>query len=134
MSNELLSETNGNTVANNATSLPNPAHLESAEEESQHIDLSLLRVVPMTVTVEIGRTSMALGEILDDLKVGSSIRLDRHSGDPAEVYVNGALFARAEVVVMNDRIGAKIVQMIEPQGQRVRQGCVALTHERASQS
>jgi flagellar motor switch protein FliN/FliY len=116
MSNELLSETNGNAVGNGARSLRNPPDPEGSQEESQRIDLNLLRVVPMTVTVEIGRTSMTLGEILDELKVGSSIQLDRHSGDPAEVYVNGALFARAEVVVMNDRIGAKIVQIIEPAG------------------
>jgi flagellar motor switch protein FliN/FliY len=73
----------------------------------------------MTVQVEVGRTAMTLGEILDDLQVGSSIRLDRHPGDPVEVYVNGALFARAEVVVMQDAIGAKIVELIEaPAGQR----------------
>ena len=116
MSNELLSEANGNAVANGARSLRNGTDLENSQEESSRIDLNLLRVVPMTVTVEIGRTSMTLGEILDDLKVGASVRLDRHSGDPAEIYVNGTLFARAEVVVMNDRIGAKIVQMVEPAG------------------
>jgi len=83
------------------------------------VDFGLLRQVPMTVQVEVGRASMTLGEILDDLQVGSSIRLDRHPGDPVEVYVNGALFARAEVVVMQDAIGAKIVELVEaPAGQR----------------
>ena len=77
-------------------------------------DFGLLRQVPMTVQVEVGRTSMTLGEILDDLQVGSSIRLDRHPGDPVEIYVNGALFARAEVVVMQDAIGAKIVELVAP--------------------
>ncbi|MBV8056541.1 MAG: FliM/FliN family flagellar motor switch protein [Deltaproteobacteria bacterium] len=113
MPNEPQSETNAGT--NGVVPASNLAELE-IEDRSQRIELGLLRVVPMTVTVEIGRTSMTLGEILDDLKVGSSIRLDRHSGDPAEVYVNGALFALAEVVVVNDRIGAKIVQMAEPAG------------------
>jgi flagellar motor switch protein FliN len=114
MSNDPRSELNGHT--NGAAPAVNLAEVEPSEQQSQHIELGLLRVVPMTVTVEIGRTSMTLGEILDDLKVGSTIRLDRHSGEPAEVYVNGAFFARAEVVVMNDRIGAKIIQMIEPAG------------------
>src|SRR6516164_7323530 len=116
MSNDPQSEGNSHTNGNGAAPRGNLAEAETSEQQSQYVELGLLRVVPMTVTVEIGRTSMTLGEILDDLGVGSIIRLDRHSGEPAEVYVNGALFARAEVVVMNDRIGAKIIQMIEPAG------------------
>jgi flagellar motor switch protein FliN/FliY len=85
-----------------------------SQQSARRIDFGLLRQVPMTVQVEVGRASLTLGEILDDLKIGSSIRLDRHPGDPVDIYVNGALFARAEVVTMNDRIGARIVQMIEP--------------------
>lgn len=82
-------------------------------------DLGLLRQVPMTVQVEVGRTVMALGEVLDEVDVGTSIRLDRHAGDPVEVYVNGALFARAEVVVVQDQIGAKIIELVDPErGQR----------------
>jgi flagellar motor switch protein FliN/FliY len=81
--------------------------------EAGRVDFGILRQVPMTVQVEVGRTVMTLGEILDELDVGSSLRLDRHAGDPVEVYVNGALFARAEVVVMQDQIGAKIVELIE---------------------
>ncbi len=78
-------------------------------------DLGLLRQVPMTVQVEVGRTAMTLGEILDEVDVGTSIRLDRHAGDPVEVYVNGALFARAEVVVVQDQIGAKIIELVDPE-------------------
>lgn len=77
-------------------------------------DFDVLKQVPMTVQVEIGRTMMTLGEILDDLDVGSSIRLDRHAGDPVEVYVNGALFARAEVVLVQDQIGARIIELVSP--------------------
>lgn len=82
-------------------------------------DFGVLREVPMTVQVEIGRTVMTLGEILDELEVGSNIRLDRHAGDPVEVYVNGALFARAEVVVVQDQIGARIIELLGP-GQTTR--------------
>jgi len=75
-------------------------------------ELGALRQVPMTVQVEVGRTIMTLGEILEEVDIGSTIRLDRHAGDPVEVYVNGALFARAEVVVVQDQIGARIVELI----------------------
>ncbi len=89
------------------------------EERSQNnsaldaSDLGLLKQVPMTVQVEVGRTVMTLGEVLDEVDVGTSIRLDRHAGDPVEVYVNGALFARAEVVVVQDQIGAKIIELVD---------------------
>jgi flagellar motor switch protein FliN len=76
------------------------------------VDFGVLRNVPMTVQVEVGRATMTLGEILDELEVGASIRLDRHAGDPVEVYVNGALFARAEVVVLQDQIGARILEVV----------------------
>jgi flagellar motor switch protein FliN/FliY len=76
------------------------------------VEFGVLRQVPMTVQVEVGRATMTLGEILDQLEVGASIRLDRHAGDPVEVYVNGALFARAEVVVLQDQIGARIVEVV----------------------
>ena len=76
------------------------------------VEFGVLRQVPMTVQVEVGRATMTLGEILDELEVGASIRLDRHAGDPVEVYVNGALFARAEVVVLQDQIGARILEVV----------------------
>lgn len=83
-------------------------------DDSHSVEFGVLRQVPMTVQVEVGRTSMTLGEVLDELEVGSSIRLDRHAGDPVEVYINGALFARAEVVVLQDQIGARIIELVDP--------------------
>ncbi len=82
--------------------------------DGANVEFGVLRQVPMTVQVEVGRTSMTLGEVLDELEVGSSIRLDRHAGDPVEVYINGALFARAEVVVLQDQIGARIIELVDP--------------------
>lgn len=90
----------------------------AAGSTGTELDFGVLRQAPMTVQVEVGRVVMTLGEILDELEVGSSIRLDRHAGDPVEVYVNGALFARAEVVVMQEQIGAKIVEIIEEERPR----------------
>ena len=86
----------------------------SEDGAGRNVEFGVLRQVPMTVQVEVGRTSMTLGEVLDELEVGSSIRLDRHAGDPVEVYINGALFARAEVVVLQDQIGARIIELVDP--------------------
>jgi len=85
---------------------------EQAVNAPEH-DLGVLRDVNMDVQVEVGRASMTLGQLLDEAGVGYTIRLDRHAGDPVEVYVNGTLFARAEVVIMNDQIGAKIIEIVD---------------------
>ncbi|GEM_PF-1998383 len=76
-------------------------------------ELALLAQVPMTVQVEVGRATLTLGEILSNVDVGTSIKLDRRAGDPVEVYVNGTLFARAEVVVVQDQIAAKIIEIVD---------------------
>jgi flagellar motor switch protein FliN/FliY len=89
-----------------------PIPVAAVQNGAGTIEFGILRNVPMTVQVEVGRATMTLGEILDELEVGASIRLDRHAGDPVEVYVNGALFARAEVVVLQDQIGARILEVV----------------------
>ena len=93
---------------------PRPLGDGHDNNDGHNVEFGVLRQVPMTVQVEVGRTSMTLGEVLDELEVGSSIRLDRHAGDPVEVYINGALFARAEVVVLQDQIGARIIELVDP--------------------
>ena len=103
--------------ANNLTPPPEPGSEAAVppprlQDVAGGVDFGVLRQVPMTVQVEVGRVTMTLGEILDELEVGASIRLDRHAGDPVEVYVNGALFARAEVVVLQDQIGARILEVV----------------------
>ena len=105
-------------AAPNLESRETAASAQAAGSVGAELDFGVLRQAPMTVQVEVGRVVMTLGEILDELEVGSSIRLDRHAGDPVEVYVNGALFARAEVVVMQEQIGAKIVEIIEDERPR----------------
>jgi flagellar motor switch protein FliN len=116
-------ETSTSLTETEVQSVPAPAKGGSAKGASRNLeslglggtDFSVLKQVPMTVQVEIGRTVMTLGEVMDELDVGSSIRLDRHAGDPVEVYVNGALFARAEVVLVQDQIGARIIELVGPE-------------------
>jgi len=86
---------------------------DNGEGRRTGVDFGILKQVPMTVTVEVGRATMTLGEILDGAVTGSMIRLDRHPGDAVEVYVNGALYARAEVVIANEQIAARIIELAE---------------------
>ena len=107
-------ETSNGSIEDSGIATPSSGILDAAGQQRLSPDFAVLRQVPMTVQVEVGRTTMTLGEILDGVDAGTSIRLDRHAGDPVEVYVNGALFARAEVVVVQDQIAARIVELVDP--------------------
>ena len=67
-------------------------------------DLSRLSDVPMELSVEIGRTHMTVGEALD-LHPGSVVTLERFSGEPADLLINGTPIARGEVVVVDEQFG-----------------------------
>jgi flagellar motor switch protein FliN/FliY len=73
--------------------------------------LDLLKDVPLRVTVELGRTRMSVRDVLA-LRVGSIIELDRLSGAPVDVLVNGVLIARGEVVVIDERFGVRITEVV----------------------
>lgn len=78
--------------------------------------LSLLRDVEMTLTVELGRTSMPVRDLLS-LAPGSVIELDRAAGAPADLMVNGRLIARGEIVVVDEDYGLRITEIIDPDGE-----------------
>ena len=75
--------------------------------------LELLFDVPLTVTVELGRTKMTLKQILE-LSVGSLIELDKLTGEPVDILVNGKLIARGEVVVIDENFGVRITEIVSP--------------------
>ena len=75
--------------------------------------LALLFDVPLTVTVELGRTRMTLKQILE-LSVGSLIELDKLTGEPVDILVNGKLIARGEVVVIDENFGVRITEIVSP--------------------
>jgi flagellar motor switch protein FliN/FliY len=78
-------------------------------------DLSRLSEIPMELGVEIGRTHMTVGETLS-LRVGSVIELERDAGAPADLLVNGTPVARGEVVVIDERYGLRITEILDGQG------------------
>lgn len=84
----------------------------SAAPAAAHVDrLDLLRGVEMAATAELGRARMTINDLLS-LRTGAVIELDRSAGAPADLYVNGRLIARGEVVVVDENYGLRITQVI----------------------
>ena len=78
---------------------------------TEHATLDLLRDVELDLKIELGRTQMYLDEVLR-LKRGSVVSLDKLAGDPVDVYVNGRLVARGEVLVLNDNFCVRVAELI----------------------
>ncbi|MBE3577407.1 MAG: flagellar motor switch protein FliN [Limnochordales bacterium] len=97
------------------------APLEGAATSNDEVDnLELLMDVPLDITVELGRTSLSMREVLA-LGKGSILELDHMAGEPVDILVNGRLIAKGEVVVVDDTFGVKITAIVSP-GERVREG------------
>jgi flagellar motor switch protein FliN/FliY len=75
--------------------------------------LDFILDIPLKVTVELGRTKMAIREILQ-LAQGSVVELTKFAGEPLEVLVNDKLIARGEVVVVNEKFGIRLTDIISP--------------------
>lgn len=73
--------------------------------------MSRVRDVPLEVTVELGRTRLLIRDILD-LGAGSIIELDKIAGEPVELFANGLLMARGEVVVIDDNFGVRVTEIL----------------------
>jgi flagellar motor switch protein FliN/FliY len=78
-------------------------------------DLRLLSEVPLQVTVELGRAVMRVRNLLA-LREGSVIELDRAPGSPVDVFVNGKLVARGDVVVVDEEFGVRVTEVLDPHG------------------
>lgn len=83
----------------------------TATPEQRAESMKLLYDVEMTLTAEIGRTKLAIHDVLD-LSPGSVIELDRSAGSAADVMVNGRLIARGEIVVVDEEYGIRITEIV----------------------
>ena len=77
------------------------------------VNLESILDVPVTISMEIGRTKIAIRNLLQ-LNQGSVVELDRLAGEPMDVLVNGTLIAQGEVVVVNDKFGLRLTDIISP--------------------
>ena len=84
---------------------------ELSQEKTNKLDLIL--DIPLKVSVELGRTKMLVNDLLQ-LGQGSVIELNKLAGDPLEVLVNDKLIARGEVVVVNEKFGIRLTDIISP--------------------
>lgn len=82
----------------------------------QNIDM--IMDIPVTLTVELGRTKIAIRSLLQ-LAQGSVVELDGLAGEPMDVLVNGCLIAQGEVVVVNEKFGIRLTDIITP-AERIR--------------
>ena len=82
-----------------------------AQQTANTGNIDLLMDVSLRVTVELGRTRMQLAQILE-LQHGSVVELERLAGDPVDILVNDCLVARGEVVVVDDKFGVRITEMV----------------------
>ncbi|MGZ3235962.1 MAG: flagellar motor switch protein FliN [Burkholderiaceae bacterium] len=85
---------------------------------STHNDIDFILDIPVQLTVELGRTKIAIKNLLQ-LAQGSVVELDGMAGEPMDVLVNGCLIAQGEVVVVNDKFGIRLTDIISP-SERIR--------------
>ena len=85
-----------------------------APKETPSGDFDLILDIPVAMTVELGRTKISIRNLLQ-LAHGSVVELDGLAGEPMDVLVNGTLIAQGEVVVVNDKFGIRLTDIITPQ-------------------
>lgn len=95
----------------------NSTVFQSLGKESPQVnlsaDLDLILDIPVRMTVELGRTKMTIKELLR-LSQGSVVSLDGLAGEPLDILINGYLIAQGEVVVVSDKFGIRITDIITP--------------------
>lgn len=94
------------------------AAMQSLQDEhrpliSEDVNLDVILDVPVTISLEIGRTRISIRNLLQ-LNQGSVVELDRLAGEPLDVMVNGTLIAHGEVVVVNEKYGIRLTDVISP--------------------
>ena len=93
---------------------PSPAPLNKLDDEGKSrtdVDLDMVLDIPVTISMEIGRTRISIRNLLQ-LSQGSVVELDRLAGEPKDVLVNDTLIAHGEVVVVNDKFGIRLTDVI----------------------
>ena len=86
---------------------------DDGQPPSGDVNLDVILDVPVTLSMEVGRTRIPIRNLLQ-LNQGSVVELDRAAGEPLDVFVNGTLIAHGEVVVVNERFGIRLTDVVSP--------------------
>ena len=87
--------------------------ISASTELGGDVKLDVILDIPVTIAMEIGRTQLSIRNLLQ-LNQGSVVELDRFAGEPMDVLVNGTLVAHGEVVVVNEKFGIRVTDVISP--------------------
>ena len=87
--------------------------IQKVETPKPSLDLDFILDIPLSLSVELGRNRMLISELLQ-LGQGSVVELTKLAGEPMDVYVNQRLLARGEVVVVNEKFGVRLTDIISP--------------------
>lgn len=111
-----LSEQKGSSGGNGAYAKAEFQDLKDEGKPNGNPDANLEMIldIPVTVSMEIGRSKIPIRNLLQ-LNQGSVVELDRLAGEPLDVLVNGTLIAHGEVVVVNEKFGIRLTDVISPQ-------------------
>jgi flagellar motor switch protein FliN/FliY len=105
-----LEESEGDGKANNVE-LDELKDTSEPLSEEEHARLDSILDIPVTISMEVGRSKINIRNLLQ-LNQGSVVELDRIAGEPLDVLVNGTLIAHGEVVVVNDKFGIRLTDVI----------------------
>ncbi len=86
---------------------------DSVDAPAQDLDLNAVLDVDVTLALEVGRAKMSIGQLLK-LNQGALIELNRKATEPMDVTVNGTLFARGEIVVVDEQFGIRLIDVVSP--------------------
>ena len=88
-----------------------PKSASSQSSIEQQLDVTLLKSVPVTISVEVGRSMLKISDLLR-LTQGSVVELDRIAGEPLDLLVHNTVIAQGEVVLVNDRYGIRLTRVV----------------------
>ena len=97
----------------NTTEKAQTEQQNTGEEDVERADLDFILDIPLELSVELGKTKMLINDLLQ-LGQGSVVELNKLAGEPLEIYINRKLVARGEVVVVNEKFGVRLTDIISP--------------------
>lgn len=106
-----MSETESNTIEEDGLEPVEASGEAPRNPEAEMENLDRILDIPLVVSVELGRTSIQIGDLLQ-LAQGSIVELTKLAGEPLDVLVHGKLVARGEAVVINDQFGVRLTDIV----------------------